>query len=232
MVLNIDIKAELSFRLLVFSFTAMEYPNKNKKTKTGKGGEDGKGFGVLLDLGYDQEDEYSKPGYTRSPELVFSHYGGSSELRMDLGGFRNVNTDGPIAYSAEALAPHVSYKMGFNENGFHASSDRSAGKFEFHAGDVGGKIEGPSVSYNLELSKNGVNAHYENQSWSASVNVGSVTASIGIGTKAAVRVESSGVGAIVPPYGGGIISEDGIEVSCGAYNCEVNWSKEIKEKEK
>jgi len=180
----------------------------------------GKGYRVKLDVGYCRKD------------LRFDGYGGSLELEGDSGSCRIVDTDGPIDVSAEVSAPHDSCRIAVDKDGLYASGRHSSGKAEFHVDDVGGKLEGPSVSYKFEVGKNGVNARYENTGWSTSFSFGSFKASVGKGSKAALRADSSGVGAIVPPYGGGIISEDGIEASYGDWNGELNWNKEIKEKEK
>ena len=181
------------------------------------------GYSVGIDLNYDPNDEYRKPGYAQGPKgNVSSHRDGykGGFASGHVGRARAVDKNG---LSAEAAGPRGYVGSGQNKDGVFAGAEGGVGEAEAHAGYVGVGVQGPSAGYGFEAGKKGVNASAGANLAAGKVDVGPVKVGVGVGVKGVLRADSGGAGAIVPGVGGMVVAKDGLEVGVGPLSFKLGW---------
>ena len=183
----------------------------------GEGIGDDIGYSVEIDTKYDPDKEFRKPGYRRGPEVEVDDM--HAELRLARN--RAVSKKNKVSLEADLPSGNVGLKADQDEA--YIGIKGSVGQAEFHAGSLGAGVQGLSGGAEGRIGERGIQAEVGYNIGSGMLQAGPVKVGVDIGVRGALRAGYGGVGAIVPGFGGAIVSEDGLELDLGPFSFKIGW---------
>lgn len=199
--------------------------SSNEVAVRGEGEDEGLklGYSVKVDLKYDVDDEFKKPGYAEGPKGSVDTRRGDMEGGFASGSVGRARAVTKKGFSAQAGGPQGFVGSGKDKDGIIAGGAGSVGEAECHAGPFGVGVGGPSALATLEAGKKGLNVNGGAELAKGKVDVGPVQLGAGVGLKGTLRAGYGGVGAIVPGAGGLVVGKEGLEVAVGPFNFKIGW---------
>ena len=208
----------------VFPFTDMANLS-NEVAVRGEGEDEGLklGYSLKVDLKYDVDDEFKKPGYAEGPKGSVDARRGDMEGGFASGSVGRARAVTKKGFSAQAGGPQGFVGSGKDKDGIMAGGGGCVGEAECHAGPFGVGVAGPSALGTVQAGKKGLNVNGGAELAKGKVDVGPVQLGAGVGVKGTLRAGYGGVGAIVPCVGGLVVGKEGLEVGVGPFNFKLGW---------
>ena len=181
--------------------------------------EDGDDIGYSLEINtkYELGEEFRKPEYLHGPHGEVN----DAHVELSLARTRAVSKKNKVSLEADLPSGNVGIKADQDEA--YIGIKGSVGQTELHAGPLGVGLQGLSGGAEGRIGERGIKAEVGYNIGSGMLQAGPVKVGADIGVRGALRAGYGGVGAIVPGFGGAIVSKDGLELDIGPFSFKIGW---------